>query len=217
MEDYDSIDFTDASGWGSRFPQDAVGYQELKELPFTPEGNMEAWRKVSRLQPVRNVPPVPRLFVSHRKRDRDLALRAAFLATQKGFYFWLDVLDPTLRLLEYQNWSQQQKAIVTAVVIEVGLLNCSHVLCMVTPNSEGSLWVPYEYGRVKMDGLFSTQAGSWNHPQTPASSRAEYLELGVDTYNEPQIESWLHSEYKARYGTNPSARPWPHDPTVSLL
>jgi hypothetical protein len=218
MEDYDSIDFTDAFDWGSRFPQDAIGYSELLGLPFSPEGNREAWRRVSLLQVVKSTPQVSRLFVSHRQKkdDRDWALRAAFLATQKGFYFWLDVLDPILPLVNHLNLNPQQKAIVTAVVIEVGLLNCSHVLCMVTPNSAGSLWVPYEYGRVKTDGLFSTQAGSWNHPLTPASSRGEYLELGVDTHNELEIETWLDSEFRSCYRTSPKARPWPHAQTSPL-
>ena len=109
MEDYDSTDFTDVFDWGSRFPEDAIGYSELQGLPFSPEGNLEAWRRVSRLQAVKSTPPVSRLFVSHRQKkdNRDRALRAAFLATQKGFYFWLDVLDPSLPLVNHLNLNPQ--------------------------------------------------------------------------------------------------------------
>jgi hypothetical protein len=216
MGDYDSKQFEDASDWGSRFPEDAVGYQELKGVPFSPEGNLEAWRSVSRLQVAKSASSLLRLFVSHRQSDRVWGMRGAYLATQKGFNFWIDVLDPTLQGSAYQNLPPQQKALVTAVVIEVAILNCSHVLALLTPNMPGSLWVPYEYGRVKADVMFSIQAGCWNHPQALASSGADYLELGVSTYSEQQISTWLASEFTVASGTSPSPRPWPHGRTTPL-
>jgi hypothetical protein len=37
----------------------------------------------------------------------------------------------------------------TACVIEMALLNCTHVVALVTPESVPSRWIPYEYGNVK--------------------------------------------------------------------
>jgi len=42
----------------------------------------------------------PRLFVSHRRDDVKFALRIAKLAEESGFAYWVDVLDPDLRLLQ---------------------------------------------------------------------------------------------------------------------
>lgn len=212
MEDYDSEQFLNAEDWGSRFPPDAIGSQELSGLPTSPEGNLQAWLTIRALRYLLTVPPpVPRLFVSHRRADRDWALRIANLACDAGFYFWLDVLNPVLSSSLSQNLPADQQALVTAVIIEMGLLNSSHVLALTTPNSPGSLWIPYEYGRVKNDVLFSTQAASWNHPKTSPSAQAEYLKLGADTYSESDIANWLTSELPGA-----SARPWLHPLTTPL-
>jgi hypothetical protein len=218
MDDYDYSEFPGAETWADRYPSDAVGHQELLGLPVSDEGNREAWRRLTQLRPTNvNVPKVSRLFVSHRKCDRDYAMRAAWLATQQGFRFWLDVLNPVLRSLPHQNLSPQQQALVTAIVIEMGLLNSSHVLALVTPNTPGSLWVPYEYGRVKANGLYSIQAGCWNHKDTLPQGKAEYLELGANTFNEGDINKWLDSEYTAAMSFGPTPRPWPYKTVPTIL
>jgi len=145
------------------------------------------------------------VFVSHRQVDRDWALRVAFLAVNEGFDFWLDVLDPNLQALERQRWrglTAQQKAVAIALIIEMALLNSTHIIALVTPNSRGSLWIPYEYGRAKEVPPLSLQAGCWKHPKTPDNDFPEYLHLGVTTCTEDEIRNWLRHQrslWRARY------------------
>jgi hypothetical protein len=218
MEDYDYSEFPAQGNWAERFPPDAIGHEELLGVPISNQGNLEAWRRLTQLSPpAPSLPSVPRLFVSHRQCDRDYALRAAWLATQLGFRFWLDVLNPVLQSLPHRNLPPQQQALVTAIVIEMGLLNSSHVLALVTPKSPGSLWIPYEYGRVKANGVFSIQAGCWTEKQVAPTTKAEYLELGINTASEIEINTWLDSEFRSARGFGPVPRPWPYPAIPTTL
>jgi hypothetical protein len=87
---------------------------------------------------------------------------------------------------------------------------------LATPNSPASLWIPYEYGRVKPDVVFSTQAGCWKHPNAAAVAQAEYLELGMNTHNEPEITKWLDLEFRTRFGSNPLPGAWSYGTTTPL-
>jgi hypothetical protein len=75
----------------------------------------------------------------------------------------LDILDPKLKNMKQLNLSPQDEAIAIASIIEMGLLNCLHVVATMTPQTRGSLWIPYEYGRVKDVPPVSIQAPSWSH------------------------------------------------------
>jgi hypothetical protein len=104
-------------------------------------------------------PTRPCLFVSHRRIDVRPALRIAYLVCQQGFDYWLDVLDPTL--IGVPAPTAEQEAAATAAVIGMALLNSSHVIAVMTMNTKGSEWVPYEYGRVKAPLAASLQAACW--------------------------------------------------------
>ncbi|HEV8482632.1 MAG TPA: hypothetical protein VGV87_03655, partial [Blastocatellia bacterium] len=74
--------------------------------------------------------------------------------------------------------SNSQTSAAIASVIEMGLINSTHVLAVITQNTMGSAWVPYEYGRVKTGlGVTTPQAACWIH-NVPASPIPEYLYLG---------------------------------------
>jgi hypothetical protein len=141
----------------------------------------------------------PRIFISHRQADYPEALRIAKIANEEGFQFWLDVLDPMITWLStataYPLGSRQYQLLV-AVVVEMALLNCSHVIAVMTPNTIGSAWVPYEYGRAKDSSIYSLQAGCWLHPAV-AHIPWEYLLLGVQTWHEDEIRRWLRAELLA--------------------
>src|SRR5262245_36677546 len=110
----------------------------------------------------RNGPPMPpRVFVSHQRDDWKKAERVAWLATQAGFEYWLDVHDPLLDLMMGRDEPPPIKSALIAGVIEMGLLNCTHVVALQTDQSRRSRWVPYEFGRAKQRLPVSWQAGSW--------------------------------------------------------
>jgi hypothetical protein len=125
------------------------------------------------------------------------------LACQEGFDYWLDVLDPTLTALPGAGVqpTQQERAAAIATVIEMGLLNSTHVVAVMTQNTKGSRWVPYEYGRVKEPMPITLQAASWIASSLPTADLPEYLYLGVITKSETDLKSWLRSELRA-YGAS---------------
>jgi hypothetical protein len=144
----------------------------------------------------------PRLFVSHRQVDSPRAERVAWLANDEGFEFWLDVLDPGLTTFQTFASSLSMPtpalhAIGIARIIEMALHNSSHVLALLTANSAGSAWIPYEYGRIHR-GAVPWPAAAWvdplgitNHPTPPLP---EYLYLGAIAKTEQEIRTWLNGE-----------------------
>jgi hypothetical protein len=199
VPDYDSEPYEEQ--WIDRFPDWAIGIEEWRTQPNpferNPADGLDRWLPDLRSRDNHGIPfHCPRLFVSYRQSDRAWALRIAWLAKQKGFDFWLDVMDPKLNHPSVRGLPPPQRAIATASIIEMGLLNCSHIIALITPNTKGSEWVPYEYGRVKDVPPTSIQAACWRHPDHPMAALPEYLLLGVVNHSEAQIESWLEDQLK---------------------
>jgi len=74
----------------------------------------------------------------------------------------------------------------------MALLNCTHVIALLTPRTPGTYWVPYEYGRVKDSSPHSLRAACWIDPHV--TYEPEYLELGVKTRSDDEIRDWLRGE-----------------------
>jgi hypothetical protein len=206
--------------WRERFPSWAYGYEKWVSLPDPPESNGVDWLRL--LPDLRDrdrfgTPlPCPRVFVSHRNDPADIeyAKRIAYLASQNGFYFWLDVFDPHLQALPSMTLTAAQRSILTAGIIEMGLLNSSHVLAVMTPQTRGTLWMPYEYGRVKEAPPISLQAGCWTDPTLPRADFPEYIHLGHITVSEPEIALWFQTEaarWSGQFGKCSGGAPkiWP--------
>lgn len=156
----------------------------------------------------------PRLFVSHRQNDEECARRIAWLADSEGFDIWLDVLNPSLA-----GGGAALTPTAIATIIEVGLLNSTHVAVVMTPNTVGSMWVPYEYGRAKDDVTLTEQAAFCVSDRVAAGQVPEYAFLGkvVDggvVDHETDLKTWLGDEmtsWVARYGGLLGPPPvWPH-------
>ena len=115
------------------------------------------------------------------RKTGDEALRVAWLANQAGHHFWLDILEPTLR-------GTPLNPIQIAGVIEMALLNSTHLVALITPKSLSSRWIPYEYGRVKEPTPYALNTACWIYE---VASRPEYLELGTLCGREDHITKWL--------------------------
>ena len=143
---------------------------------------------------------VPRLFISHRRSDEARARDVGVLARQEGFQVWLDALDAAFQGLVSPGAVRRSTPREVAIYIETALLNCTHVIALITPNTRGTMWVPYEYGRVKDSSPNSLQAACWMDPTV--TDPPEYLELGVKTTTDDEIRAWLRQElagWAARY------------------
>jgi hypothetical protein len=146
----------------------------------------------------------PRVFISHRQKDAAEALRVAQLVQQCGYDYWLDILNPELLNIPAMALPEQAEAVAMASVIEMGLLNCSHVIALITPNTKGTLWIPYEYGRVKEPAPVALQAACWVH-RDYTDPLPEYLRLGPVHYTEDSIQAWLTIPPSATWAKPPCA------------
>lgn len=134
--------------------------------------------------------------------------QAARIAVQNGFEFWLDVIDPQLISLATQPLSPRELALLTAAIIEMAVINCTHVLALMTKNTRGSSWVPYEYGRIKELPFNDLKAAAWRHPDLSQADLAEYLELGPIHTTRKGLNDWFTGE---RPGECQTSYPWPFD------
>jgi hypothetical protein len=196
-----------------RFPDDAVGYREwaalvdtLERLPV-PQADPAACRDaldvfmaaVAPGAPVLPTAPECNVFVSHRaqKPDEQWAEQIAWHVTQHGYGYWLDVDDPTLTYLNGSNIPSPAREILIAAAIEIALLNCSHIIAVITTNSAGSKWIPYEFGRAKARRMVSRQSSIWLDNGVTQADCGEYVYLSPAHASTSDIETWLRQE-KAR-------------------
>lgn len=205
MPNYDWTDFRDLP-LTERFPDWAEGLQWLGEPPEEALFHIVEQRRHC----VR--PPRPRVFVSHRQSDVGLAKQIAYEVCTEGFEFWLDVFDPNLAAA--MNAPPPVRSYAVAIAIEMGLLNSTHVIAVMTKNIAGSQWVPYEYGRVKDPTPVALQAASWIDFSFPTAKFPEYLLLGPELKSKAQLDAWLRFEV-AKYGSPPPCG-WIGRPPASL-
>jgi hypothetical protein len=193
---------TDAAedSFANRFPEWALGrdiWQAWLEQGRWAEEPEEALDQlIDRLREAfpNPQPRCPRVFVSHRHHDAAEALRIAWLANQSGFEFWLDLLDPQLHwLTATESAAQPAYFTLIASIIEIALLNCTHVIAVLSDHTRGTLWVPYEYGRIKERKIHSKRAAVWLHRNILQNDIPEYTVLGVTTRLEREISVWLNT------------------------
>lgn len=79
----------------------------------------------------------PRVFISHQKKDSDVAKTVAEYLLDAGIDIYFDQLDKSIDRSDPQF-------VVTA--IRRGIENSSHMLVIFSQNTFGSMWVPWEIG-----------------------------------------------------------------------
>jgi hypothetical protein len=153
-----------------------------------------------------------RVFVSHQQRDKAYAERIAYLAVQHQFDYWLDVHDPTLALANQRILPTDPRyGLIIAAIIEMGLLNSTHVIAVHTSNSPPSKWIPYEFGRAKARFIRSTQAAGWFAPGLPPSAYGDYVRLAVMIHRggDHGVDAWFISQrpQSPKTGSPPLCKP----------
>lgn len=194
MPDYDWRAWDDEP-WRIRYPAEALGAETWVSVFSDSPDRSEMGTWIDAAQELKTVtrPEVRRVFISHRRVDAPMAQQAAAAARQLGIEYWLDVEDPTLTwLTQHVEIDPATRSAAIASAIEMALLNCTHVLAIITPGTSGSKWVPYEYGRVKDGAVADRGAACWTtvHPADTALF-AEYLHLGVVSRSLEEVRSWL--------------------------
>lgn len=75
------------------------------------------------------------VFISHRKNDANIALSINRYLSSEGIKSYVDELDEAL-----------QTATNITIVIMKRIQDCNHMIAVVSPNTQGSWWVPFEIG-----------------------------------------------------------------------
>lgn len=211
MPSYNWSEYRDRP-WAARYPEWASGFAPWRrQEPGLPTTFSELAKL--RVQMSRSTPVALRVFVSHRQADAEYGRRIAWLAGQEGFDYWLDVLDPDLT--KTPGLSAKQSALAIASVVEMALLNSTHVLAVMTPNTRGSEWVPYEYGRAKDPTMATLQAACWVGAGLSSTSLPQYLYLGPVHVNELDIRSWFRTE-RVAHGASHTGNAWKGLPPAPL-
>lgn len=129
------------------------------------------------------------VFISHKRDDEAPARAAAQWAVDAGHDVWLDVLDPWL-IRANSRPDSRAKSLAIAAIIEMGLINSTHVLAVMTDATAKSRWVPYEYGRVRDDSTLSVVAASW---RLTKSKLPTYHYLGPGLVSDSDVRGWLQT------------------------
>lgn len=79
----------------------------------------------------------PRVFISHQKKDSDVAGKIADYLLDAGIDVYFDQYDSSINRAD-------PNSVVNA--IRTGIENSSHMLVLISPNTFGSMWVPWEIG-----------------------------------------------------------------------
>ena len=117
------------------------------------------------------------VFISYRHKDRDAALGVAAVMQQYGIKTYLDVLDP-----------QSQTTDQITEVITARMKDCTHLIAVVSENTEGSWCVPFEIGEATIiDNRIATfQVGYVTLPEYlkkwPKMTTMEHLKLFAIAY-----------------------------------
>jgi len=160
------IDFdwsnTRAAPLEERYPADWEGSEAIIGLRFWKDFvsmHPEAWSPEFLQSLLPRHPPFSakrstigncRVFISHSRHDLDKAQDIARIVRHVGWNYWLDVEDPNLRMVNATiSQGSMKYALAVAAIIEFALLNCTHVISVLTDKTLKSTWVPYEFGRVK--------------------------------------------------------------------
>ena len=136
------------------------------------------------------------------------------MAHDTGFDFWLDVVDLDWTTINVPfPLTPARQALLSAVIIELALLNCTHVLALMTKNVKGSMWVPYEFGRVKDSALVDLKAAGWFDSSWAKGTEPEYFWLAQRLHSEAATDTWLKKQHHVFTHHPPNcscpSRPWP--------
>ncbi|HMO33117.1 MAG TPA: toll/interleukin-1 receptor domain-containing protein [Lacibacter sp.] len=82
-----------------------------------------------------------KVFISHQKRDREEAKKIADYLKSVNIEVYFDEFDKELQQADLEN---NPKAVVAA--IKKGINSSTHMLCIISPNTLTSKWVPFEVG-----------------------------------------------------------------------
>lgn len=89
------------------------------------------------------LPAVERVFISHRRADKPLARAVAAVLQAVGLHYWFDENDVDSQRAAELGMAGDQALVYS---IERGIRHCTQMLGLLSAETRGSWWVPYEIG-----------------------------------------------------------------------
>ncbi len=125
------------------------------------------------------------VFISHQKRDTKEAIKIADYLGRFKVKVYLDEYD---RDLGHALCRNNPKEVVKA--IQKGIDNSTHMICIISPNTLTSEWVPFEigYGYNKTDLAVLTLKGIEN------SDLPEYIKVAPVIRNTKDIDDFIKNK-----------------------
>ena len=90
----------------------------------------------------------PCVFLSHYGKDKAAVIEIGKYFDSVGVDYYLDIKDANLQ----HAVSDDDQALITQF-IELGIMNSTHLLTILSDETKKSWWVPYEIGYAKRDGV----------------------------------------------------------------
>jgi hypothetical protein len=176
------------------FVQDLFGLLERAE---TEEGRSAIVTLTDRfLGQSKPKPANDTVFVSHQRLDADWAERVAWEASELGLDYWLDIHDLAVPATLAQTLHPLVRTALIAAIIEMALLNCTHIVSLQTMKARASRWVPYELGRAKHRVALATNAASWLESSVKLDPGGDYLALAFFATRDLDLYAWLRTVAK---------------------
>jgi TIR domain len=138
--------------------------------------------------PVGDLPAAERVFISHRSFDKPLAAAVAALLESLGVHYWFDRDDEDTRRAAALGMAGDQLLV---HAIERGVQHSSRVLSLLSSNTRGSWWVPYEIGVSRAWG----RSVSFLVLESIRSMEAlpEYVRLAANYWSVDELVRWAAS------------------------
>ena len=99
------------------------------------------------------LPAAERVFISHRRTDKPLAEAVAAVLGAEGLHYWFDENDEDARRAADLGMAGDQALVHS---IERGIRHCSQMLGLLSAETRGSWWVPYEIGFSRSQGAHTS-------------------------------------------------------------
>ena len=118
------------------------------------------------------------IFLSHISIDKSTVVHIGDYILDAGINIYLDVNDAALQRAVAVN-----DPIGITTCIEAGIEQCSHVMCLVSPNTVKSWWVPYEIGFSKKARKSITTLFLKGIVEIPDYLKVSELLMGTESLN----------------------------------
>jgi hypothetical protein len=131
------------------------------------------------------LPQTERVFLSHRNADKPLAAAVALTFRELGIHYWFDREDQDTRRAAALGMVGEQTLV---HAIERGVRHSTQLLGLLSANTTGSWWVPYELGVGRSSGIpvsFLVLASIRSMHALP-----EYVRLAANYWSVDELLVW---------------------------